>query len=735
MKSHKELWSIFQEKEVPEAIAKKYLDKEVENLKKFHEWSENFRGFMAKIPFIALFAKLFSKIFGTASRQNIPPAEEPAAQNTEIKAQEETAAEASKNPTPPITFVFKKAQQVKESLAKHEIEANSIILKEKQKIREDPEKGSYHFTASLNVATIIGAHEGASQTSKNTPRIYLASGGNMSLKEFNIQEDAAIKSRIVAAKEIEAIEKLRNEQMEQTLNIGAQCANGVSFVNHAGITHNDMKPENFVADAETKKISLIDFDLSIISNPPDGALQADAAETNQRAGLNAPQYCASPEQILLLQKIQEAWKKVADEEKKISPGKNLLLEKIQDVERKKGPFLRIKDLYLEKIEKAKKKSGNAASAYLDWLNNEVAKLEKNLAVFNDEIAALNNEVADLEKDLTALNNELAALKKDLVSILTPAVDSYGFGLAMLPSILFGNDGLEEVLKQTSFVHPEDIPENISAQEYANRLKIQGNSEEVIDRGEYNEFTKRRDYIYTHIPEILQKLNGKRPENLRYSNEMMACFEHLMKSCMDPNPENRPTLAQVGAFFELLAAGYEVDNPQAVMAAAIDTREEDLNTDAAHEAYIRYGIITESNVPVEINPNAAEMNEQLPAVESAAGSALTETSASSTLPGTLGVYNLIGSYDPESYAFGEFNYDDGKEDDAHAKLTASYQNMPLYGSISSIASEPDDEVVEKPSTPVTENMIENSNSNAVHDPIKVHFQEEELNKVQNEEVDD
>lgn len=142
----------------------------------------------------------------------------------------------------------------------------------------------------------------------------------------------------------------------------------------------------------------------------------------------------------------------------------------------------------------------------------------------------------IEKYERKIPNEEAKLQ--LNQILQPSYDIYGLGMILLSSLFGSKSSIILALIFHKIKH-ENFQENIKIRE--------------------DLYLDIKNFLQTKInsdKSILQILNDTMPEQNRYSNGQLKFIANAILLCLDPNPINRPTAAQIGECFELFAAGCE-----------------------------------------------------------------------------------------------------------------------------------------------------------------------------------
>jgi serine/threonine protein kinase len=114
-------------------------------------------------------------------------------------------------------------------------------------------------------------------------------------------------------------------------------------------------------------------------------------------------------------------------------------------------------------------------------------------------------------------------KKSPAIVEHPTADVYTFGMQVAP-FLFGREGLKVWI---------DLCRNKS------------NARDVI---------AARIKFSQKLGMIFEYLNNKSPAGAKYTGEELAFAEKIAAWCMNPNPMERPTAAQIACSFEMLSAG-------------------------------------------------------------------------------------------------------------------------------------------------------------------------------------
>jgi serine/threonine protein kinase len=111
------------------------------------------------------------------------------------------------------------------------------------------------------------------------------------------------------------------------------------------------------------------------------------------------------------------------------------------------------------------------------------------------------------------------------AVIHPAADVYSLGcIAMY--VWFTRDGVEKILSELNYVTSHKVNRNVFI---------------------YGQF-------YSKIRNIIEELNFLLPPALQYSQAEINFIVNFLKSCMHPDPRERPTSAQACHILECFAAG-------------------------------------------------------------------------------------------------------------------------------------------------------------------------------------
>jgi serine/threonine protein kinase len=247
---------------------------------------------------------------------------------------------------------------------------------------------------------------------------------------------------------------VKDQFHERTLSIAEQCADGLAFVHTSGVVHRDIKAENFVAN-----------ELPPAAN--------DRGETDRES----------------------------------SDAVNIVDVAIKVVDLGVGFSIGNKDAD-ENAERLKNIAQTALSTRCYCTSQEQFELMA-------RIEELKLPTAPTEDNRKALQDAKNEILRDLAAITVPATDVYGFAI-MSPSIFFGNVGNDTLMKWSSFRNTDvALRSQLSAQDYCTR-----NKKKWIRPGEtpgdYRVALKAREKIYQSADNIIEGLNGKMPQELRYS---------------------------------------------------------------------------------------------------------------------------------------------------------------------------------------------------------------------------